>query len=349
MNHDRNSDLEVLEAMGQRFFPVPELAAVQAAISEIYRGVAVRKEGSSRWGEDNRAKCRAVMVTGLTRHGKTELVEQVANGLHDAQAADGTTIAHQPAFVETPSVFTNALLFNLTLKAMMGDDGNKRLLPTAMAYDRVDRQLPVHQPTLLVLDEFQYAFKPSGVGMRRRNEVVLETLGYVRHLLDHAAWPVPIVLVGLPDLAELMNAPAHAFLNEKITPIYVTPMVQGSATEIRTLREALKAYCDDAGIESTIAGDEFFQRVIHACDRARGLAFELFQACVMAAWRNGRRPLQEKDFVDRYRIATNVIDDQNPFHVAGWENTDRERLMQDTAEVDLATWKVQTMEKAKTR
>lgn len=340
MTHDLNSELAVLEAMGERFFPIPELEGAQATLEEIVRGVAVRKDGELPWEEGNRAKCRAMMITAPTRRGKTELAEQLAHGLPDLVALDGTPIVHCPLYVECPSVFTNGLLFNLILRTMLGDTGSKRLLPTSGAFDRVNRQLPVHMPTLLVLDEFQYAFAPSGVGAGRRADVVIETLGFVRHLLDHVDWPVPVLLLGLPKLAMAMNQPEHAFLNEKITPIEIRPMVQGDVAEIARLRNAVTGYCEDAGISNGLGKEDvFFKRLIHATDNARGLAFELCKASVMAAWRDGRRAMQEADFAERYRIATNSHDDQNPFIVNGWQNTDRTRLMTETVPADIATRK----------
>ena len=339
MSHDRNSDLAVLEAMEGHFFPTPELDSVTAAVNEIVRSVAVRQDNSESWGEGNRAKCRAVMITAPTRHGKTELAQQVANGLDELTAVDGTVIRHRPFYVECASVFSNGLLFNSVLKAMMGGTGTKRLLPVAAAFNRIDTQLPVHMPTLFTLDEFQYAFAPSGVAAGRRDDVVVATLGFVRHLLDHVAWPVPVILTGLPELARRMDEPAHAFLNEKITPVRIEPMAQGSEEEFTRLASALGAYCKDAGIENGAAGDEFFKRLIHATDHARGLAFELCQASVMRAWYDGKRAVQEADFAARYRIATEAPDDQNPFIVGGWHTTDRTRLMQVTLETDLATWK----------
>lgn len=339
MTHDRNSDLAVLEAMGQHFFPTPELTAAANAVSEITRNVAVRQDADEPWGEGNRAKCHAVMLTGLTRHGKTELAQQVANGLEDVQTVDGQVIRPRPIYVECPSVFSNGLLFNSILKAMMGGQDTKRPLPVAMAYNRVDTQLPIHRPTLIILDEFQYAFAPSGVSAARSSEVAISTLGFVRHLLDHVAWPVPILLMGLPDLARRMNEPDHAFLNEKITPVHIAPMVQGSPGEIERLKTAVKSYCADAGIDNAITGDDFYKRLIHATDHARGLAFELCQASVMRAWYDGRRPVAESDFAARYRLATNAVDDQNPFIIGSWHTTDRTRLMQETLSMGLASWK----------
>lgn len=339
MTIDRNSDISVLEAMGSHFFPTPEVAAVTAALNEIVRNVAVRQDAEEPWGEGNRAKCRAVALTGLTRHGKTEMGRQLAYGLEEMIALDGTVISPLPVYVECASVFSNGLLFNDILASMMGGLGTKRLLPKAAAFNRIDVQLPVHRPTLLVLDEFQYAFSPTGVSMARRDDVVIETLGFVRHLLDHVAWPVPVLLMGMPKLAERMAEPAHAFLNEKMTPIHIAPMVQGSATEIDRLKSVVTAYCKDAGIENGIADKEFYKRLIHATDHARGLAFELCQVSVMRAWHDGRRPLQEADFAARYTLATGALDDENPFIVGGWHRTDRGRLMQNTTEFDLATFK----------
>lgn len=340
MTHDRDSELSVLEAMGEHFFPIPELGAAEAAVGEIVRTVAVRKDAELPWKEGNRAKCRAVMITAPTRRGKTDLAEHLAHGLPDMVALDGTPIVHRPLYVECPSVFTNGLLFNVILQTMLGDTGTRRMLPTAAAFERVNRQLPVHMPTLLVFDEFQYVFAPSGVGTGRRGDVVIETLGFVRHLLDHAAWPLPVLMLGLPKLAVAMNQPEHAFVNEKVTPIEIRPMVQGDASEIARLRDAVAAYCNDAGVPNGLGtGDVFFKRLIHATDNARGLAFELCQASVMTAWRSGRRALQEADFADAYRIATNAQDDQNPFIVDGWHNTDRARLMRETVPADPPTRK----------
>lgn len=339
MSHDRNSEIAVLEAMGANFFHPPEFTAVQAAVKEITDNVAVRRDVDSGWGEGNRANCRAVMATGLTRHGKTALGQQIANGQEDLQSLDGITIPANSIYVECPSLFTPALFYNLVLRQLMGGAGTKRMLPAAAAFDRVDTQLPVHMPTLLVLDEFQYIFTPNGVSEKRKAEVAKSTVGFVRRVLDHALWPVPVLLMGTPELARELDDPEYKFLNEKITPLQIGPMSQGSKKEFLRLRTALNTYCNDAGIEAMAASDDFLKRVIHATDHARGLAFELFQASVMEAWRDNRRTLEEKDFSRRYHLATGSPDGQNPFIIKDWQNTDRSRLMKTAVRGDLQLFK----------
>lgn len=339
MSHDRNSEIAVLEAMGTQFFPPPEYKAVEAAMKEITDNVAVRRDNDTSWGEGNRVNCRAVMITGNTRFGKTALGQQVANSLDDLRSLDGVHITSNPIYVECPSLFTPAIFYNLILRQMMGVTGMKRMLPVAAAFDRVDTQLPVHMPTLLVLDEFQYIFTPNGVAPTRRAEAAKSTIGFVRRVLDHPLWSVPALLMGTAELAQQMNEPDFKFLNEKITPVQIAPMVQGSKTEFDRLRMALKNYCEDAGIEALEASDDFLKRVVHATDHARGLAFELLQASVMEAWRDNRRSLQESDFARRYRLATAAPDDQNPFIIAGWQNTDRRRLMTTVVRSDLQMFK----------
>lgn len=339
MSHDRNSEIAVLEAMGANFFNPPEFTAVQAAVKEITDNVAVRRDNEAPWGEGNRATCRVVMTTAPTRFGKTALGQQIANGREDLQSLDGVAIQANSIYVECPSLFTPALFYNLVLRQLMGGAGTKRMLPAAAAFDRVDTQLPVHMPTLLVLDEFQYIFTPTGVSEKRKAEVAKSTVGFVRRVLDHALWPVPVLLMGTPELARELGDPEYKFLNEKITPIQIAPMRQGSEKEFARLRMALDTYCDDAGIKRLAASDDLLKRVIHATDHARGLAFELFQASVMTAWRNNRRPLEESDFTDRYRLATGSPDDQNPFIVHGWQNTNRSRLMEQAVRGDLQMFK----------
>lgn len=106
-------------------------------------------------------------------------------------------------------------------------------------------------------------------------------------------------------------------------------MVQGSKQEIERLRSALAAYCEEAGVANRIVEGDFFNRLIHATDHARGLALELCQTSVLNAWRAGRRELQMGDFADRYRISTGAIDDQNPFLIEDWHTADRSRLAKD--------------------
>ena len=334
-NHDQNAEIAIREAMGAHFVPPPEYDAATAAMSEIMANVAVRKDSEAPWGEGNRAKCRAVLITGLSRTGKTDLATQLAADVSDLRSVDGVEVAHHPVTVECPSPFSQGLLLNLIFRELLADFRTKRLLPVTSAYARVDQQLPVHRPTLLVLDEFQYAADPNGVGAARKDGVIKDTFGYLRHLLDHAAWPVPLLLVGLPEIAAQLDDPQYRFLNEKIDRIRVAPMAQGSKQEIERLRSALTAYCEDAGVTNAIVENDFFNRLIHSTDHARGLALELCQTSVLNAWRAGRRELQMRDFADRYRISTGEIDDQNPFLIAGWHNTDRSRLAKDSQNSEL--------------
>lgn len=332
---DRNSEVAVLEAMGGHFVPPPEYGEATAAVAEIVTHVAVRRDGDTPWGEGNRAKCRAVLVHGLARTGKTELAQQLAGDLPDLVSVDGKAIVQHPLLVECPSAFDQTLLYNLIIHELL-DGNSKRSLPSTAAYLRIEQQLPVHRPTLLVLDEFQYAALPRIASAARQESVAKALFGFLRHLLDHPAWPVPLVLVGLPEIETVLNQPEQKFLDEKITRIRIAPMMQGSLDEFDLLSAALTAYCEDAGIENSIGDDDLFKRLIHATDHARGLALELCQTSVMRAWRDGRRALQIADFAARYRISTQASDDENPFIVHGWQNTDRSRLAKDSQQDEIA-------------
>ncbi|MBN9335189.1 ATP-binding protein [Devosia sp.] len=325
------SETQIKEAFAAQFFPPPEFDAITAAVEEVYAHVAVRLDESSPWGEGNRAPCSGVLVTADTRFGKTTVVQQVVNGLSELEAIDGTSIDPNSFYYECPSTFTNRLMLNGLLMGIHGGESTKRPLTTDAAYMRVQQELPVFRPTMAIIDEFQYAIHPA-VGAAKMSDSVLGSVGIVRNLLNHAAWPLPVVVVGMPELIPHLEKEQHRFLGEKLIPVELAPMKLDDPAEEALLEQALLGYCAAAGIGNAIVDKHFYQRLIHATNRARGLAFELMQVAVLNAWREGRIVLTEHDFAHRYFVSTRAIDAQNPFIVAQWRETDRSRLMRSEEE-----------------
>lgn len=320
---------ELREKMDSWIVEPPEAEAFHELLQKQFETVAIRRDDDEPWGTGNRQKVRGILLTGQPRVGKTELAENAANGLLDIATAAGDIVTPKHFTVECPSIFTHGLLFNEVLVRM---GYVSRPLPRTAAWTRIEQKLSVYRSTLLILDECQNAFRPTGVGKKRINNVNLETAGVLRRLLDHPDWPLPLLLVGLPEMINVLLQEDMAPLRERIDIIELKPM-KDTLDEATLLLGAIQNYCRLATVEYGIAESDFYRRLIHASGHARGLAIQLAKDAVVNAWRGVAKRLTVNDFTICYRNSTGAADVENPFVVTNWNQTDRSRLLDAVLEV----------------
>lgn len=331
-----NADVRIPEEIALRerflgeFFAPPEMSGLKRALDKQFALVAARRDDTRPWGPDNRARLKAVLLTGPVQHGKSTTAHQALAELQPCETVDGQRIWPKPIMSEcssifSPSGFAEQLLHELGYPI-------SRSLPSDQMYARVRRRLPMSMPTHIVIDEYNRSFTPSGVSEARLDKVRGEIQGQFRALMDSPTWPVALIFVSTDEILAELEKPYLHHVRERIDEVIrIEPMVQGSPEEIGRLHEALKTYADYAGVDVRIpAEDLIYHRIMHATDYARGLAMDLLQEAVVEAWRAGE-PVQTRHFAERYRKHTGAAIEANPFAPGDWISCDPHKLLQAVA------------------
>jgi hypothetical protein len=313
------------EMLNAEFFAPPEYDAVAGAIADQFGSVAVRQDDSAPWSPENRQEVKALLVTGLSRAGKSHAVKQALAELDPIQTVDGQVIPAKPIIVECSSIFDPAELGSHILHKV---GYPARDFSAPVAWGKVRRHLPLAKPAPLVIEEYQYTFAPTGVGPKRVDAVRNSIQGLFRSLLDLPAWPTPIVFVGTQSVLKLLEHPDVKHVREKIKTVIRIAPVTRSKRDLAQLREAIDVYCDTANVRFSIPEEDFLPRLIHSCCSARGLVLDLMKDTVIDAWKGGSGELVMKHFADRYRLHTGAHDHANPFIETAWHNTNPDLLLE---------------------
>jgi hypothetical protein len=319
------SEIALCEKLNAQVFDPPEFEMLLSTIKGQFASVAVRDNDAEAWSPANRQQSKAILVTGGSRAGKSFAVKQALAELMPLQTVDGQTIKPNPIFVECSSIFDPAGLGSQILHKI-GYPATREF-SASVAWQKVRKHLAAAQPAPLVIDEYQYSFYPTGVGIKRLDSVRVSIQGLFRSLLDIAAWPTPIVLIGTQGVLEMLEKPEVFHVREKIRDVVRIEPVTRTQKNLDQLQEALKAYCEVAKITYDLDTDLFF-RLIHACSSARGLIFDLLKDVVVSAWQTDDKRLVMKHFADAYRSHTGAHDNANPFLEIQWHNTNPNLLLE---------------------
>lgn len=318
-------EIALREQLNAEVFDPPEFADLARAVESQFASVAVRANEADPWSGSNRQQARAILLTGGSRAGKSYALRQALAELEPIETVDGQTIAPKPLLVECSSIFDPAGLASQILHEI-GYPASREF-PTAVGWQKVRKHIVAYRPTVLVIEEYQYSFVPTGVGAKRMDTVRANIQGLFRSLLDVPGWATPIAFVGTQSCIEHLEKPEVFHVREKIRDIIRIAPVTTTTENLEQLREALETYVGIARIEWEV-DDDLFQRLIHACSGARGLILDFLKDVVVAAARSDDKRLLMKHFTDAYRDHTGCHMSGNPFVETNWLNTNPNRLLE---------------------
>jgi hypothetical protein len=329
MDAEHRSTAEILlrEAMAAKFVEPPGYEPLKAALARQFATVGVRRDDTAPWGPGNRAKVKGILLIGPSRAGKTTAVEQALAEMDAIVLPGGKVIEPAPISVEclpdfTPEGLWRQLLWELRFPT------NRALYPNQL-FQRVAQRLPMVRPTAVLIDEYANTFKPSKVGPKRITDVRVAIQGSLRSLMDDPMWPVPLIMIGTEAILDYLPNPEFKHVREKIEEtISIDLMEQGSQAEIHRLHEVLENHCGHANLAVPFTpADEFWRRLMHACDLRRGLALDLILEVVLDAWRAGET-LEQRHFAKRYQLHTGAGLEANPFLATAWHLTDPSKFFE---------------------
>lgn len=168
---------------------------------------------------------------------------------------------------------------------------------------------------------------PERVAQHRRHEEHVKVFGQLRSLIDLKEWPMPLVLSGTPDLARTLEHQDLGFFRDVAEVIAIPPMRVGNDADRDSLEDALAAAAEKAGMTAAIGATDFYDRLIHAANKARGLAFDICHEAVLLAAADGRKEVTDQDFVAFYAQKAGCLRAANPFAAADWHRIDPKALV----------------------
>lgn len=297
-----------------------ELVAIDAAVRKLHLSLQFVKDPSQPWSGSNRTSCRALLIAGAFRAGKTYLASHVIRKLPAFETPDGQ-IQSRPVRVKASSSFTVEQLGRDVLNQL-------QLLParglgTNGTMERVATRLPLKRVTLLHIDEAQRLAQPERVSAQRLPGEQVKIFGHLRDILDLDPWPVPIVLTGTLDLVPVLERRDLGFFRDKMDMILIEPMVIGRAKDHEALASAAEGYPELVGMTADLGADgQFYDRLIRASNHAMGLAFEVCREAVLIAASENRKTVGIEDFATYYAQKTGCARQANPFVAVDWHRVD---------------------------
>lgn len=314
------------DAMNKRLFETRDFELVAGAISRQYISILKVINPAEPFGPYNRRPSKAIVIVGAFRTGKSFLVEHALRRLTAITAGD-SAIEPKAISVRCDPHFEAVELAKSLLAAM------RFLPPRSMsvieAMDRVRRRLALVQPTAIHIDEFQRSLAPHRTSKARIPAEQAAICGHVQQLLDHSAWPTPVVLSGTHEITDVLQKEEMGFLRERCSDVIeLAPLKAGDKRDQSELNIGFLDYCQTVGLKAEISTTgELIQRLTHAAAYSRGMAFELCREAIeIALWR-GAKIVTREDFATFYARKSGVSAPDNPFIASEWHLTDPNKLI----------------------
>lgn len=317
--------IQLIEKLNTVGFEFLERTALIRLLQSQLQQVGVRVNSEEPWAPGNRAPVRAVVVTGPSRAGKSDGVDQCLECLEPVTTVDRQVLMPRFDRISAPTVFTQPAMAREFLRGM-GYPATRKMT-SDMAWTKVEDRLAQARFTHMAVDEVQYAFSPSTLGRHSFEVEKVTAQGAFTRLLDHPIWPLPLVLIGLPAVADEYSHADLTFIRERSDFIQIKAMSIDDKAEHGRLKRGIAALCDQAEIGWTPHDSDYlFGRLIHAAGRARGLAIYLAKSAICEAVRQGSRDLQLSHFRDTYTIKVGRLTAPNPFSASNWADVDPTQL-----------------------
>lgn len=302
-----------------------DLVKVVEAIQRLHASLLHVGDVTRPWSYQNRARSDALVVIGGYRFGKTTSVRTAISRLKPLATPDGSYLAPKPIEIKAPNTFGIETLAREILDTMSLCPA--RSIGPSMTTQRLHTRLVLRQPTIIHIDEAQRMLSPDRVSAHRLPGEQKKIFSQIRDLMDLDKAPMPIVLSGTRELIPVMEREDLGFFRETKNIIVLEPMKVGKQEDRDCLDDALELFSGAVGMKADILPKDFFDRLIHASNCARGLAFEICQEAILNAATEGRKTVGIEDFEAFYARKAGCYRAANPFAATDWPRIEPNALM----------------------
>jgi len=287
----------------------------QDEISERFDQILWRRRAEIEQGQ--KAEAREIAIIGASGSGKSTAVGRLLNKHPALQLPTEGKLEADVISFQVPSPATLKDVGYATLHAIgypLNSDKSAGII-----WNRVKDMLHKRKTLFLHIDEAQDLYTVRGDQSRQN---VVNTL---KSIMQNRDWPVGIVLSGMPQTRNILNRDPQ--LSRRIYPIDLKPLSFIADEEM--IRDIICSYVckGELSAATSIVGEAFLRRFLHAGAYELGLTIELVIEAVGEAYRSSSAVLEAKHFVRAFRRQTACIDGLNPFVVDDFESIDPRKLL----------------------
>lgn len=312
------------EAMTKEPLATDDFMAVETAVQELYQSILVRADPDQPWSPSNRATMKALVIAGEYRSGKSYALKKALARLKPLPLGD-EVVEPNNLMIDVSSVTTIEDMAR-DMMAPMRLLPPKRLGPSGTV-TALRNRVKLRKPTLYALDEAQFLLKHDRVAEARQPEHQTKTLGVFRGLMDLKEWPLGIILCGNQALMPVLEREENAFFSDRKRLIFMRPLTIGNDDDRGELKEALESFASTVSFHVNVKGtSQFFDRLMHATNRARGLAFEVCKEAILVAAATGSKVVEPEHFATFYARKTGNDLSANPFKTEAWQKVNSRSL-----------------------
>lgn len=283
-------------------YPLPRGEALKEALSLCmtdYYSKAVNNQ---------KFEARGILVTGKSRVGKTRELDRLIASFNRSETP-------------MPDGRSGAIIScSLAGKATWREAGNTALETLGYpAEGRRDaayiwRTIRLQTQRLGVIgihfDEAQHMFTDTG---EAANRVMLDNF---KALLKDPAWPLILILSGVPDLAKHLEKERptedRRQLRFLLTPIHFEMI--NPVEDAAELNEMAYSYADKAGVNfDALSNRDFFERLSHACAYRWGLVIEMLIEALTTCVLSGASTVTIEHFVEAFSKIYGTPVGRSPF------------------------------------
>lgn len=270
------------------------LSAQEAAEQDASRQVGRLREG------------RALTVTGASGAGKTRTLERHFFKREEFAGYGDRDSDCILVSVSTPSPCTLRLLGMEVLKALGYETTRK--LEENVVWDMVQNHLAVRGVCFLHIDELQHV-------LQSRNPVeVAKVRDTLKRLMQNKAWPVWLILSGLPEIGNLFAGDEQVWRRSR--QIFFENLTLEKDTAL--VRHLITSYGKDKASLSvaSVTTDALIGRLIHAGIGRFGIVIEIIQDAINEALLGEADELRLEHFASAYAARTGCLPEANVFTAA---------------------------------
>lgn len=298
------SRIAAARALKATHFPFQRAKEINTALSWCINDYYVKAEAGRPF------EARGVLVTGLSRNGKTHELERAIAGFHDRQEMmpDGRPARIVHCLLSRSVSWKE--LGRKTAEAM----GYRMLNPrnAGYAWDMVLHQARGQGIIGIHYDEAQHVF---GETTDITNERFLDDF---KTLLKDRRWPLMLILSGVPSLAHHVHK--YEQLDELLEPVKLESIDLSKREDLTELINLTYSYAAAAEVDiEPIVTQDFLHRLSHAAAHRWGIVIELLIEALILCKLSGTRSCTIDHFVQAFAQRTKIPHGYSPFTVDDYE------------------------------
>ena len=322
---------EIIERLRDKFIWLPRQEALQSDFNSLFEQTQELRHRSEAKKAQRVGEGRALVVVGESGEGKTRSLTRIF-ATHPQLPAYGIVGEACPVItIQAPSPCTLQQLGRATL-AKLGYP-IARDMRAHLVWERVNEKLKATKTSIIHFDEMQHATQTANI---LEVQKVANTL---KALMVNIAWPVSLVISGIPQLVPFIEEDAQ--LRRRCEIVFLEPFIANIPNK-KMIAEQARGLIESAGLTlETANATDLGSKILSAGGKHFGVIIELILASIRKALERSRLERRNggistnsvtiADFAAAHFQRTGSADTANPFIALDYAAIHPGRILQDTA------------------